>query len=282
MISLYFQVVKKLAGHSQGTASWSTNVGNEHGQVLMSVLTASEGHGLEPMIQGLTKRYSTAGVPPPEILYVDRDCCTHSSLRKSFAAWPDLIIRLDIWHFMRRFASCVTTEAHPLYGVFMSRLARCIFQWSDEDLKLLKSAKRAELISQGLKSPSEEMVASKLTKKELALHCRRSTRGKAATTHAVYELLTTFTGDEGLDTVGTPLLDNERVWIEWDSQKKHIGCIQDPEGYQLYTVTGSLVKGGITLPTYRCARGTVSLESFHLHLNRFIPGWYWPIYIYFI
>ena len=28
----------------------------------------------------------------------------------------------------------------------------------------------------------------------------------------------------------------------------------------------------MSLPVYRCGRGTTSLESFHLHLNRFIPG----------
>ncbi|GFS23951.1 hypothetical protein ElyMa_001652400, partial [Elysia marginata] len=36
------RVVKKLVGEAAGTAAWSINVGNEHGQVLMSVLTASE------------------------------------------------------------------------------------------------------------------------------------------------------------------------------------------------------------------------------------------------
>ena len=35
---------------------------------------------------------------------------------------------------------------------------------------------------------------------------------------------------------------------------------------------GTLKKGTVTLPVYRCARGTTSLESFHLHLARFIPG----------
>ena len=41
----------------------------------------------------------------------------------------------------------------------------------------------------------------------------------------------------------------------------------------MYPVSrGSLLKGSIRLPTYRCARGSTSLESFHLHLNRFIPG----------
>ena len=49
--------VKKLAGHSAGTASWVTNVANEKGQILMSVLTASEGVRLAPMEAGLMKRY---------------------------------------------------------------------------------------------------------------------------------------------------------------------------------------------------------------------------------
>ncbi len=39
-----------------------------------------------------------------------------------------------------------------------------------------------------------------------------------------------------------------------------------------YMKTGTLKKGGVELCCYRCARGSTSLESFHLHLNRFIPG----------
>ena len=31
-----FQVAKKLAGQSKGTATWATNVGNEVGQVLIT------------------------------------------------------------------------------------------------------------------------------------------------------------------------------------------------------------------------------------------------------
>ncbi|ELT88144.1 hypothetical protein CAPTEDRAFT_211989 [Capitella teleta] len=48
--------------------------------------------------------------------------------------------------------------------------------------------------------------------------------------------------------------------------------IQNPPGMQLYTQTSTLKKGGVELKVYRCARGSTSLESFHLHLNRFIPG----------
>ncbi len=41
-------------------------MGNEHGQVLVSVLTAAEGHGLDPMAAGLMKRYREAGETAPK------------------------------------------------------------------------------------------------------------------------------------------------------------------------------------------------------------------------
>lgn len=65
------KVARKLAGRSYGTATWATNVGN----------------GLRPMIEGLIKRYRVAGVAPPEVLYVDRDCCGNTLLRRMFEEW---------------------------------------------------------------------------------------------------------------------------------------------------------------------------------------------------
>ena len=268
------KVVKKLAGHSSGTAAWATNVANELGQVLMCVLTASEGVGLKPMAEGLMKRYTDAGVSPPKLLYVDRDCCEGGAVKVKdlFSQWVNLPIGLDIWHFMRRFAAGCTTEAHPLYGVFLGRLSQCIFQWSKEDLECLKLAKGSELKQNGVLDPSDETITRSITKKELATHCRRKTRGVKETTTLIHDLLETFSGDQGCDTLGVPLLDPNQIWDIWDSQKKHIQCIQDPEGIQLYVKAGSVKKGGVELPVYRCARGSTSLESFHLHQNRFIPG----------
>ena len=93
------------------------------------------------MANGLMRRYSLAGVAPPEVLYVDRDCCagTTGKSKKLFSLWDNLVICINIWHFMRRFAAGCNSEAPPLYSVFVSRLSQCIFQWS-EDLDLLKSA----------------------------------------------------------------------------------------------------------------------------------------------
>ncbi|RXN37609.1 hypothetical protein ROHU_001892 [Labeo rohita] len=88
----------------------------------------------------------------------------------------------------------------------------------------------------------------------------------------IEQLLNELMGVKGRDYLGVPLLDHERMQHIWQIQKKHVKCIQDEPGVLLYTVTGTTTKEGIVLPNYRCARGSTSLESFHLHLNRFIPG----------
>ncbi|XP_051250139.1 uncharacterized protein LOC127359931 [Dicentrarchus labrax] len=74
------KVTRKLAGAAAQTAAWATNVGNEHGQVLLSVLTDAEGAGLLSMAAGLMRRYRDAGVEPPSaplrrpgLLFVPRD-----------------------------------------------------------------------------------------------------------------------------------------------------------------------------------------------------------------
>ena len=66
------------------------------------------------------------------------------------------------------------------------------------------------------------------------------------------------------DALGMPLLRDEVK----EEQKRHAKCIQDPEGVALYTQTGTSRKGNTTLPVFRSARGSTSLESFHLHLAR--------------
>ena len=266
------KVTKKLAGYSAKTAMWSTNVGNEHGQVLMSILTASEGHGLAPMIDGIVKRYRDGEVDEPELLYVDRDCCGSSSIKKQLREWKNTTVRLDIWHFMRRFSAGCTTDAHHLYGTFMGMLSHCIFQWDPNDLKELLSAKRSQLEAMGVRDMSDEDLIKRVSRDELALHCRRSTRGEKETTSLISRLLEAFDGDKGRNTQGVPLIDSQRMREVWDAQKKHIACIQDPANYELYIETGKVKKGGIPLPVYRCARGSTSLECFHLYLARFIPG----------
>ena len=140
------KICKKLQGLAANKASWATNVGNERGEIVQSVLTSSESAvSLKKLADGLMSRYEKAGQTAPAVLYTDRDCCSSdgsSKYKELFGKWPNLEVCLDIWHFMRRLAVAVTSESHPLYGVFMARLSAAIFEWDEGDYNLLCSAKR--------------------------------------------------------------------------------------------------------------------------------------------
>lgn len=86
------------------------------------------------------------------------------------------------------------------------------------------------------------------------------------------QVLTEFDSHKGLDSLAFPLIDSERMQTIWRTQKWHVKCIQALPGVALNTETGTLTNGGIVLKHNRCARGSTSLEHFHLHLKRFIPG----------
>ncbi|KAK1789988.1 hypothetical protein P4O66_002303 [Electrophorus voltai] len=137
------KVTKKLAGVAASTAAWAKNVGNEFEQVLISVLMVAEGEGLLPMCVKLMERNQQAREAPPQLLYVDCDCCFSVGKGKAaamFHEWDQLVVRLNMWHFMRRFVAGVTTDSHQLY----CRLSFCVFKWDVEDVAHLQEAKQLE------------------------------------------------------------------------------------------------------------------------------------------
>ena len=270
---MIFQITKKLAGNVKGSASWMTNVSNEIGEVLNCVFTKEEGTGLLKMCQGIVTRYQHAGQQEPKVIYVDRDCCStvgRQPVLKLFSPWNSAV-RLDIYHYMRRFDKGLASENHPLYESFCTKLSSCIFEWEQGDVDRLRKAKATELCKElPCHEPSTQEIASRLTSTELARHCRRRTRGVEETQQRIQNLLDTMW--DLTDATGRHLVDPEAMTRVWDLQKKHLPCIQDVPGLNLYTKTGSLVKGGERLDVLRCARGTSSLESFHNHQCQFIPG----------
>ncbi|XP_072293385.1 uncharacterized protein [Eucyclogobius newberryi] len=240
------KITKKLSGAARGTAAWVTSVGNEHGQILISVHTAQEGAGLDMMVAGLIRRYRQAGVNPPLALYVDCGCCVEAGttkLQARFSGWPNTAIRLDIWHFMRRLAQACSTNAHQLYPQFMSRLSSCIFEWDAADLALLMHAKRQQLLLAGHPYKSDAEIKNLLSVDELASHCKRRTRRESCTLELLEKLLQALMGPKGRDSMGVPLFDQERMEHIWRVQRKHVKCIQDPAGVALYIKTGEETKG---------------------------------------
>ena len=59
---------------------------------------------------------------------------------------------------------------------------------------------------------------------------------------------------------------NDKMVTIWEEEKKHVNCIQNPDQIILYIVTGHINKGWVELPVLQHARGTTSLELFHLHM----------------
>jgi hypothetical protein len=172
---------------------------------------------------------------------------------------------------MRRFNCGLTTEHHPLYGIFCAKLSSCIFAWDQEDVQRLKEAKREEWrSSHSGHTPTEEQLMATISPGELKRHCRRRTRGVEETRGMISGLLESVW--ELTDTTGLRLVSHDSMRHVWEVQQKHLECLQDPAGVALYTKVGTLQKGGKELDVLRCGRGSSSLESFHKHQCAFIPG----------
>ncbi|CAG2197935.1 unnamed protein product [Mytilus edulis] len=165
--------------------------------------------------------YRDAGISPPEVLYVDRNCCGPNFVGRKFQKWRDIQIRLDIWHFMRRIASTCTTESHSLYPKFFRRLSGCSFQWCIEDLEALKGAKEDLLAKEGV--PSGQPIDG-ITKKELSLNCCRTTRNPEDIIDLISELLKVYCGEHGRDLLGrTPPKPEDIIYLISELLKVYCG-----------------------------------------------------------
>ena len=162
-------------------------MGNEFGQVVILVLTDAEGDCLDDMPKGLLSRYERHHVEPPKVLHVDHDCCGIRLAQQLFG-WPDLVIKLDIWHYMWRFATACCSESHALYGTFMAQLSGCIFEWDPGDVEQLVEAKKQQLAEGVVFLPEFNNIAKHITKRELATHCKRQTQGSEATAELIKQL----------------------------------------------------------------------------------------------
>ncbi|XP_029691386.1 uncharacterized protein [Takifugu rubripes] len=271
------KICKKLSGDGKGTAEWCTNVGNERGQILMSVLTCEESlEKMRPMAEGLMERYQRAGEAAPELMYVDRGCCCAlgvSSLEQLFDKWVDggMLIRLDIFHWIRRFDAAVRPDHHSKYALFKSALSAAVFSYNKDDVALLLQAVRAGLPDMADSLSDSELIERHVTKRDLSRYVRRITVGAQETFVRVQNVIDTLKGPMGMDDNQVHLF-NEDIDRIWQNQQKHLECIQDPPGRNMYTIKKHVTRNGVSLPRYATDRGSNSLEGFHSFLPSVIPG----------
>ena len=61
-----------------------------------------------------------------------------------------------------------------------------MYEYSKEDLDALIAAKRPEMETVSIRTPSDSDALHHISKKELALHCRRQTRGVETTMKLIH------------------------------------------------------------------------------------------------
>ncbi|KAA8578498.1 hypothetical protein FQN60_007278 [Etheostoma spectabile] len=160
--------------------------------------------------------------------------------------WGQLVVRLDIWHLMRRFASGVTTETHELYAPFMRQLSHCIFEVDSGDARRLTEAKRSQLEGQhGMVGLTDAEVVRRISREEWRLHCRRRTRGAEESTLLIQDLLETFSGQAGRNILDIPLdpdTPDEAAAIESLGEDEDEGIgeeVEDPTVFEPDALSGN-------------------------------------------
>ncbi|XP_053301817.1 uncharacterized protein LOC128460597 [Pleuronectes platessa] len=138
-------------------------------------------------------------------------------------------------------------------------LSNCIFEWDQDDICRLKEAKKSKLQKQHAgHAPTEAQVLANISSSELARHCKRRTLGVEETRRLIDGLLESMW--ELTDTTGLRLINPESMTKVWETPQKHLTCIQDPPGVELYTkVRSGSKKGDKVLDVLRCGRGSSSV-----------------------
>lgn len=116
-------------------------------------------------------------------------------------------------------------------------------------MDLLMSAKKQQLIAEGVPNPPEVTVRKAISRMEAATHCCQRTNGKIRMKEMLEQLILSFS--TATDTMSVPLLKDEMPSIR-EEQKPHVKCLQDPPGscnvkYNYYTVKYILVQVLLTL-----------------------------------
>lgn len=115
---------------------------------------------------------------------------------------------------------------------------------------------------------SSPVIQHHATSHDLQHFVRRVTVGPAETYGHVQRAIDILKGSAGLDENGIHLFKDDGAIDEvWAGQQKHLECLRDPPGFNMYIHVKSITRNGITLPYYNTMRGTTQLEGFH----RFLP-----------
>lgn len=196
-------------------------------------------------------------------------------MEQLFSGWADggMLIRLDVFHWIHRFDAALRTDHHPKYALFKSTLSAAVFAYNKDDMALLLQATRAGHPTKYGSLTDGELMETHVTKYDLSHYVRRITVGAQETFMRVQSAIDILKGAAGMDENQVHLFkDDAAIDHVWENQQKHLECIQDPPGQDMYTIKKYVTRNGVRLPHYITVRESNSLEGFHSFLPSMIPG----------
>ncbi|KAI4806801.1 hypothetical protein KUCAC02_017599, partial [Chaenocephalus aceratus] len=284
---------------SSGTMS-SYAIMNENWMILSWVMLQSEcDRSLNPLYEGLSQRYTVAGVEKARYQWVDRDCCAAFKVLQPGAqehlwdSWrttdailaeatsghlknicasrnkfnKDIIVKLDLFHCMRRFTRECVSEHHSLYSSFCQFLSAAFVVVDHSDLQKLKEAYAFCRISPA--NPPKQHIRE---------HCRTKVPQPMELLQRVEDVLHHYYMAKDANDL---LLFKDSMLKVCRIQRIHIlrGYLSDPEVGEgiLYRYGGTLQlnynKGeGAAVPVWIPVRGTSQQEGFHGHQAQWVTG----------
>ncbi|TDG98454.1 hypothetical protein EPR50_G00218830 [Perca flavescens] len=253
---------------------------NENWMILSWVMVQSETEkSLKPMYEGIAHRYNTAGIEKAHYQWIAAQHvrlqsvadATTGDLLNTCASRShyneNIIIKMDLFHCLRRFLRECVSEHHPLYSSFAQFLSAAFSVVDQEDLQRLKEAYAFFGIQ-----PANP------TKAHIREHCRTRIPQPEELVKRVEGVFQHFY--LATDPNGIPLF-KPSMLKTWRIQRIHIlrGCLSDPEveGGILYRHGGTLqlnhVQGeGTKVPVWIPIRGTSQQEGYHFHQAQWVTG----------
>ena len=214
----------------------------------------------------------------PKYIYVDKDCCNgkEGGRTDNNKFFYGMIKLLDAFHLILRIGREINSE-HDRKAKFMRQLAQCIFTSSAEDMRKLDEARQAGSIND-LNNRQKKYDRTKFVRRvirdpkvigsKILLLLKANI---ALDREARYQFEKAGHSCENLSPADTayPLI-TKKVKKCIVQQITHIlnGCVSDKVSMNVSTGSSNYRGSGVSLPTYRSARGSSKCEVVHSVVDR--------------
>ncbi|XP_041661938.1 uncharacterized protein LOC121521826 [Cheilinus undulatus] len=167
-------------------------------------------------------------------------CSRDPSLEELFSEWAKsgMMVGLDIFHWIKRFDAAVRTDHHSKYPLFKSVLSAAVFAYNKDDMALLIQATRAGSPTKLHFLTDSEIIEHHISKNDFRHHVSRITVRAQETFACVQRATGILKGVAGMDKNQIHLFrDAAAINRVGENQQKHLKCMQDPPGRDMYTIT---------------------------------------------